>query len=375
MVRASELVDGIRRIGTIVLFGVLPVAALVTMLAVGISDDSLSADFHHEIYPQATQMLDGLDPYPPADWDPTAGANFIWPPLVAYLAAPLTLLPAGAADVVMLLLGLVCMAAALWLVGARDWRVYGVLGLWPEVVGEMRVSHLTPVVALLVAAAWRYRDARGVPGPLVGLAVALKFFVWPVGLWLAATRRARDAVLAALVAGASLLLVLPYMGIEDYAHRLTRLGRAFDQDSYTLYGLLVQAGASDAVARGLTLALGAALLAAMWRYRSFTLAIAAALVLSPIMWLDYFALAALPLAIARPRLSAIWFLPIVTWGLEGAGLGIGDVSDIARLLLVYTAVFWVAFSHDLAEWRTGSVPARSVRAPHAHGSIGRSSET
>ncbi|HEY9457255.1 MAG TPA: glycosyltransferase 87 family protein, partial [Gaiella sp.] len=198
MVRASGFVDGVRRIGTIVLFGVLPVAALVTMLAVGISDDSLSADFHHEIYPQATQMLDGLDPYPPADWDPTAGANFIWPPLVGYLAAPLTLLPAGAADVVMLLLGLVCMAAALWLVGARDWRVYGVLGLWPEVVGEMRVSHLTPVVALLVAAAWRYRDARGVPGPLVGLAVALKFFVWPVGLWLAATRRARDAVLAAL---------------------------------------------------------------------------------------------------------------------------------------------------------------------------------
>ncbi len=54
------------------------------------------------------------------------------------------------------------------------------------------------------------------------------------------------------------------------------------------------------------LAVGLALLAGVWRYRSFALAIAASLVLSPIVWLDYFALAAVPLAIARPRLSWIW---------------------------------------------------------------------
>jgi hypothetical protein len=257
----------------------------------------------------------------------------------------------------------------------RDWRVYGVVGLWPEVVSEMRVSHLTPIVAVLVAAAWRYRDTRNLPGLLVGLSVAVKFFVWPVALWLAAVRRTREALLAALVAGASLLLVLPYMGIDDYAHRLSKLGRAFDQDSYTVFGLLVQAGASEGVARGATFAVGIGILVAMWRYQSFALAIAAALVLSPIVWLDYLALAALPLALARPRLSAIWFLPIATWGLEGAGIGIGDVSDIARLLVVYGVVFWVAFSHDLAAWRADSVPARSVRAPHMHGSIGRSSET
>src|SRR6188768_734325 len=76
MVRPSELADALRRIGTIVLFGVLPVAALVTMLAVGLSDDSLSADFHHEIYPQAKEMLGGHNPYPPPDFDPTAGANY-----------------------------------------------------------------------------------------------------------------------------------------------------------------------------------------------------------------------------------------------------------------------------------------------------------
>ena len=274
-----------------------------------------------------------------------------------------------------ILIGLGCFALSLWLVGVRDWRVYGVFALWPEVVGEMRVSHLTPIVALLVAAAWRYRDTRGLPGLLVGLGVAVKFFVWPVALWLAAVRRTREALLAVLVAGASLLLVLPFMGLDDYAHRLSKLGRAFDQDSYTLYGLLLQAGASDGVARGATFAVGAVILAGMWRYQSFALAVAAALVLSPIVWLDYFALAALPLALARPRLSAIWFLPIATWGLEGAGLGIGDVSDIARLLVVYGLVFWVAFSHDLAAWRETRPAARPTRAPQAHAPIGRSSET
>jgi hypothetical protein len=371
----SDFWAALIRVGTVVVLGVLPVAALITMFVVGLTGGPLSGDFHYELYPQAKILLHGDNPFPSAGWDPLAQSNLIWPPLSAFLISPLTILPAGAADVVIVLIGLACFALSLWLVGVRDWRVYGVVGLWPEVVGEMRVSHLTPIVAVLVAAAWRYRDTRNLPGLLVGFSIAVKFFVWPVALWLAAVRHTREALLAALVAGASLLLVLPYMGIDDYAHRLSRLGRAFDQDSYTLFGLLVQAGASDGVARGATFAVGIGILVAMWRYQSFALAIAAALVLSPIVWLDYFALAALPLALARPRLSAIWFLPIATWGLEGAGIGIGDVSDIARLLVVYGLVFWVAFSADLAAWRRATAEGRPARAPQAHAPIGRSSET
>ena len=92
-----------------------------------------------------------------------------------------------------------------------------------------------------------------------------------------------------------------------------------------MYGLLVQAGVSDAPARIAMLVVGAVLLAGTWRYRSLALALAAAFALSPIVWLDYFTLAALPLALARPRLTWIWFVPLVTWGAEGAGIGIGDV--------------------------------------------------
>jgi hypothetical protein len=350
---AADRYEPLRRVGEVTLFAVLPALTLLTMLAVGLSDDSLSADFHHEIYPQAKEMLEGGNPYPPPDFDPTVGANFIWPPLVAYLLSPLTVLPLGAADVVMLVFGLVCIAASLWLVGLRDWRVYGVVAMWPPVAGEMRVSHLTAPLCLLLALAWRSRDRHLAPGLLIGFATALKFFVWPLTLWLASTRRYAAALLAAAIAGASLLLILPYVSIDHYVRSLLQLGRAFDQDSYTLFGLVVQSGGSEMSGRILVWVVGVALLAATWWFRSFTLAVAAALVLSPIVWLDYFALAAVPLALARPRLSWVWFLPLVTWGLRGAGLNIGDPWDIARLLVVFAVVFAVAFRDEPHRGRRG----------------------
>ena len=340
-----DLVAALRRVGTIFVLGVLPLAALATMFVVGWQGGPLSGDFHHELYPEAKLLLHGHNPFPAPD-DEIVGSNLVWPPVAAYLVSPLTLLPASAADVVMVLIGLACFALSLWLVGVRDWRIYGAVALWPQFVGEMRVSHLTPVIMLLVAAAWRWRDTRGAPGVLVGLAVGIKFFVWPVGLWLAATRRLADAALAAAVAAASLLLVLPFTSLHDYVDALTRLGRVFDQDSYNVYGLLVQAGASDAVARIAMLVVGAALLAGTWRYRSLALALAAAFALSPIVWLDYFTLAALPLALARPRLSAIWFLPLVTWGAAGAGIDIGNVRTDFRVLVVFCVVLAVAFRDE-----------------------------
>src|SRR5262245_11174476 len=49
----ARRLHALRQVATLVIFGVLPVAALATMLGIGLSDHSLSADFHHEIYPQA----------------------------------------------------------------------------------------------------------------------------------------------------------------------------------------------------------------------------------------------------------------------------------------------------------------------------------
>jgi len=361
----SGRTNALRRLTTITVFGLFPLSTLVAMLLVSRSDDSIAADFHHEIYPQAELMLGGGDPYPRPDFDPTAAANFIWPPLDAYLLAPLTVLPSGAADVVMVLFGLGCFALALWVLEVRDWRVYGVFALWPEVAGEMRVSHLTPQLCLCLALAWRYRGTRFVPGLLVGLSISLKFFVWPVVAWLLATRRFREALVAVGFAGASLLLLIPY-GLVDYLRALLQLGEAFDQDSYSLFGLLTQGGFSDGVARGATWTIGCALLVTAFRYRSFTLAVATALALSPIAWLDYFALAGIPLAVTRPRLSWIWFVPLATWGLEGAGLGIGDTPGTLRLMLAFGIVVAVAFADELRQRRGQLDPRLDDRSLRAH---------
>ncbi len=112
----------LRRVGTIFVLGVLPVAALVTMFVVGWQGGPLSGDFHHELYPEAKLLLHGHNPFPAAE-DEIGGANLIWPPVAAYLVSPLTLLPASVADVVMVLIGLACFALSLWLVGVRDWRL------------------------------------------------------------------------------------------------------------------------------------------------------------------------------------------------------------------------------------------------------------
>jgi hypothetical protein len=331
-----------------VVFAVLPALVVVGMFVVAVRTGPLAWDFRNELYPQTKALFEGENPYP----------DGLWPPLAMLVASPFTALPSTAAGVAFALAGLACMALALWLVGVRDWRVYGVVGLWPPVLGDIRIAHLTPLLCLLAAVVWRYRDRPIAAGFGLGLAGGLKFFLWPLGVWLLATGRARAAAVAALVAAGSLLLVVPFAPLDEYLHTLRDVSSSFDQDSYSTFGLLTQLGVDDRIARTATLGLGAALLVLTWRRRSFALAIASSLVLSPIVWFDFYALAAVPLAIARPRLSAIWFLPLVTWGLPSSGIATDPVWGVARLLVVFAFVFWFAAARE---------PARPRRATRSTG--------
>ena len=133
----------------------------------------------------------------------------------------------------MAVVGLACFAAALWIVGVRDWRVYGASALWAPVATEMRVAHLTLFLCLLVAVAWRLQDRRGAPGLAIGVAVALKFLLWPLILWLASMRRYREAAIAAASVAASLLLLLPFIGVIEYLRLLRRSVRPSTRTSTT----------------------------------------------------------------------------------------------------------------------------------------------
>jgi hypothetical protein len=351
---------GVRQCLAIVALGILPVFAIVTMIGIGIERGELAVDFHLELYRQAVTMLTDTSPAPPRGFDPVQGAHLIWPPLAAFVAAPFTVFSVGTAEILFAITGPLCYAVALRLVSVRDWRVYGALGLWPQVVGEVRLSHLTPLLALLLAAAWRARDRELRGGVWVGLAIGIKLLAWPLVVWLAAIGRRRAALMSATIPALSILLILPYTGLDEYFRALREVSSVFDQATYTVLGLFVQAGAPDVVGRVVTIVLVAALLAATWIYRSFTLAIVTALVASPIVWLDFFGLAAIPLAIARPRLSLVWFVPLATWGLEGAGMEIGDALSTARLFLVFGIVFAVAFD---GERKAAVMPRRSRGVP------------
>jgi hypothetical protein len=89
-------------------------------------------------------------------------------------------------------------------------------------------------------------------------------------------------------------------------------------ESYSLVGLLRLSGGA-AIALTSVLAIGvvaAVVLTARGTggdRRSFAVAVVGALLATPVLWLHYLVLLFVPLALARPRLSAIWFAPLAFW--------------------------------------------------------------
>ena len=207
---------------------------------------------------------------------------------------PLAALPPGVADWLATGVVLASLFAALWVLRVRDWRVYGVVLLWPSVIEAVQTANASLPLTLLVAVMWRYRERAALAGLALGYAVALKLFLWPLVVWLALVGRRTAAAVAALVAAASLLLLLPWTSLADYVRLLRNLGETFEHDAYTPFALLTDIGVPDTAARIVTVALGLALLALAWRRRSLGLAIAAALVLSPIVWRHFFTLLLVP---------------------------------------------------------------------------------
>jgi hypothetical protein len=86
-------------------------------------------------------------------------------------------------------------------------------------------------------------------------------------------------------------------------------------------------------------------------------------VLSPIVWLDYYAVAAIPLAVVLPRLTWVWLAPLATWGLLSAGIGAGNGWGSARVLLVFAVVFGVIVHGERKAARGMAYRDRNVLNP------------
>jgi glycosyl transferase family 87 len=247
--------------------------------------------------------------------------KFVYPPITALLVAPLAVLPDEAGRVLVLLLALACVPLALRLLGVQDWRCYGLALLTAPVLDTVSLGALSSAMFLGVAAAWRYRDRPYVAGPITGLTSVAKLFAWPLFVWLVATRRYRAAVAAAALAVPLIVggwAVIGFAGLTGYPHLLRVLSRVEAVQSYSLVGLLRLGGGAAAALTGVLVigVITAVVLAARGPdgdRRSLTVAVAGALLATPVLWLHYLVLLFVPIALARPRLSALWFAPLAFW--------------------------------------------------------------
>ena len=325
---------------------VVPVTVLAVLFSV--FQDSLAIDFQQSFRPAAEALLSGISPYPPPVAESMAQRDaFVYLPLGAFVFTPFVVLPPLAAELVVTALMVLLALAALWILGVRDWRCYGIAVSAPAVISAIQTANLTLPLLLALAAIWALRDRAVLPGVVLALTLATKLFLWPVFVWLVATRRYRGAIASAattvVLVGGSWALI-GFAGLRDYPALLRKLAEALEHDSYTIFALASDLGAPDLLARGIGIAVGMATLLGCWilgrrgdEPRSFTLAILASLLLTPIIWLHYFALLLVPIAIVHKRLSLLWATPLLLW-LFAQGFGNGTSFETAWTLAVAALV-------------------------------------
>lgn len=325
-------------------------------------------DFGYVFLVAGDDVLAGRSPYMDAEeFEGPPQAPYAYPPVLAILITPLSALPETMngtflPGVLFSLLLLAAMVGGLRLLDVRDWRCYPVALLAPVTLEAIEYGAIGPFLVLLVALAWRYRDLPRAAGAATGGLVVLKLFLWPLVVWLAFTQRLRAAVTAALFVGALGLaswVVIAFRGFLEYPRLLRRLVDVEAEQSYSAFALLRALDVPELAARVFVLVGGVALLGLAWRAArderrrrldrdrvSFGLALAAALVLTPILWLHYLVLLFVPIALARPRLSWVWFVPLAMSVLEWRdwyrGWPRGELDSLLSVAIVSALVLVVS---------------------------------
>jgi hypothetical protein len=298
--------------------------------------------------PAAEQVLHGNSPYPAVD-DPILEdqKGYVYPPQLLLALLPLTALPVDVAAVIVAVGLVALLGLTLKLLDVRDVRCYAAAVLWVPAVSGVLLSNLSIPFAFALAVSWRYRNAVWPPAWALGLAIAAKFVMWPMLVWTVLTRRFKVtawAVVVGFVVTLAAWAAIGFDGLTRYPDLLRRLSDIQSDRSYSLVGMSATAGLGSGVGNALTLLVGGGLLVGCALYarradeeRAFTCAVAATLALSPIVWLHYLVVLLVPMAIARPRFSLLWLLPVLLWVSPRPGYAEGIatfVPGIAAAILI-----------------------------------------
>jgi alpha-1,2-mannosyltransferase len=270
----------------------------------------------------AIEVIHGHSPYVAPN--PAAYVHFdrfVYPPFAALLFGPFAAVPSGPSRVLMFAAGLVAIVVALRILRVQDWRCYGIALISAPAINSVALGTVTSFLLLGSAVCWRYRDNPVVCGVATAVTALLKLFLWPLAVWLVVTRRWRAA---AVCAGTGLVLlvggwaVIDFAGLRSYPTILHVLQQVEIPVSYSLVALF---GLSGGAVTAVTVVLSLAAAVAIWAAargadgdrRAFAVAVVASLVTTPLLWMHYLLLLFVPIAFYRPRLSGLWFLPLLLW--------------------------------------------------------------
>jgi hypothetical protein len=348
---ASRFLPGaLARLGEACLLGLLPALLVAGALLEAWSKPGGMVDFG--IFATAGEdVLAGRSPYPTAAELAGSAGGYLYPPVLAWLIAPLGALSVSSAQLLFVTLSAACIPLALLALGVRDWRCYGAALLAQPVVYSLQIGTAGPLAQLGVAVAWRWRERLVVSGMVVGFLVAVKPFLWPLVLWplLRGSRSGSGAAVATGFAAATIAwAAIGFAGLGEYPDVVREVAELRASQSYSLTGLLQAAGVSRVVATAVAVVAALALLG--WTRRrgsrgertrdavTLTACLAAALLASPIVWSHYYVLLLAPIALARPRLAPVWFVPPALFLLPHPSWTDGDPGTIAPLFIVTSIV-------------------------------------
>jgi Glycosyltransferase family 87 len=303
-------------------WGVLPVA-LTVWATLGVARVH-AGDFHYAFWPAGQHVLHGVSPYVDPGSPVIAHAiAFVYPALAALLLAPFALIARGPADTIFAWLNIAAVLLTLRVLDVRDWRLYGLVLLCPAVFSGWTLANVTLMLGLGIAAIWRCRERPLPTGFLTAVLVSLKLFLWPLALWLLATRRYGAfayAVVCGLAINGIAWTLLGWHELHRYSRLLHALAATEERRGYSVVSLALREGISHSAAYAIaaaTAACGAAACLALARRErqvaAMALALGTSLLATPIVQLHYFALLIVPLALVRPRLSRVWVLPLAMW--------------------------------------------------------------
>ena len=350
------------RAANILAFAVLPAAWTAWNLHLS----GIGWDFS-VFYDASRHYLAGESPYPGHTLAALGNKQqFVYPAPMAALLVPFAVLPYALALGIWITVSIAAFAVTLRLLGVKDWRCFGALFLLIPVQYSVRLGTLMPILMLLLALLWRYRERKVVAAVVAAVLAVSKLFLFPLLIWLVVTRRFKTAAIACAVsAGMCLLAWLPLglSSIGTYASLVHTLSSYEQTFSLSVTSLGLASGLSSGQALLVATTLGIALIlwaAAVGRsndFLAFRLTLAASFVLSPIVWDHYYVLLIVPLALRWPRLSGVWFLAM--WiELDTSAMN-NAVPWVALALLVM--VIQLDLVSPLRVWASTHVQARVAR--------------